>query len=172
MHASALRRLVWVAALSALMTPGVARAQQTRNDRLRVAFQAYDDLDAARAQALLRGALNPAEGPADSLWQRGVQLLAQILVEENREAEARTWLRWGFRLSPGMVLDSVTFLPQVVAAAREAQATSRQASPGDPVTRTSWEWTAPGAPANQGRIRIAAPRVTTPVNALVRGVGV
>jgi hypothetical protein len=172
MPARALRRLSWVAVFSALVIPGVAPAQQSRNDRLRAGFQAYDDLDAARALTLLRGALNPADGPADSLWQRGVQLLAQILIEENRAAEARAWLRWGFRVAPAMTVDSVTFLPQVVAAAREAQTASRQASPGDPVTRTSWEWTAPGAPAGQGRVRVLAPRVTAAVNALVQGVGV
>ncbi|HWP38545.1 MAG TPA: serine protease [Gemmatimonadales bacterium] len=172
MSLGALRRSLGIVALSTCLVSAVAHTQQTRNDRLRAAFQAYDDLDAAQAQTLLRAALNPAEGPADSLWQRGVQLLAQILVEENREAEARAWLRWGFRVAPAMVVDTVAFLPQVVTAAREAQAASRQPNPGDPVTRTSWEWSAPGAPAGQGRVRVTSPRVTVPVNALVQGVGV
>ena len=169
MHSSALTRwLGLVVTVSTLVGPPVAQAQQSRDDRLRAGFQAYDDLDAARAMTLLRGALNPVEGPADSLWQRGVQLLAQILVEEGRAPEARTWLRWGFRVAPTMVLDTVTFLPEVVTAAREARTAAAAPSPGDAVTRTTWEWTALGVPAGQGRLRVAAPNVSTPVNALVQ----
>ncbi|HXV85489.1 MAG TPA: serine protease, partial [Gemmatimonadales bacterium] len=169
MTSRVLTGLISLAMVSTLISSPVAQAQQTRDERLRAGFQAYDDLDPARAQTLLRGALNPAEGPQDSLWQRGVQLLAQMLVEEDRGAEAQTWLRWGFRLAPTMVIDTVTFLPDVVTAARAARTAAGAPGAGDAVTRTSWEWTAPGVPAGQGRIRVLAPNVGSPVNALVQG---
>ena len=169
MPSRVLTRWMFFLVVSALIGSPVAHAQQARNDQLRAGFQAYDDLDPARAQTLLRGALNPAGGPPDSLWQRGVQMLAQILVEEDRAAEAQTWLRWGFRIAPNMVMDTVTFLPDVVTAARAARTAAAAPSPGDAVTRTSWEWSAPGAPAGQGRLRVLAPNVSAPVNALVQG---
>jgi len=161
----------WTAlGLACLLTPGVLSAQQARNQRIAAAQQAYQEFDTGRALELLRAALNPREGPQDSAWAYGVQLLGQIVAESGDTAQANTWFRWAFRLAPSTPIDSVNFLPDVVQAMRRAR-TGAAPSAGDVVSRTTWEWGV-GAPAGQGRLQILAPRVTAPLNALVRGVGV
>lgn len=158
--------------LLALMLSGAATLRaQTRNERIAAAFRALDEFETARAVELVRGAVNPAEGPQDSLWFRGVQLLAQLLTEEGREAEAAVWLRWALRLAPGAAIDSVDFPPAVAQAARAARAAVGAGSPGDAVTRTSWQWLAPGAGGGRGILRIESPAMSRPVRAFVQGVG-
>lgn len=159
--------------LGLLASPTILFAQQTRNDRLAAAQRAYfDDLEPERARTLLRDALNPALGPADTGWARGVQLMAQILFEEGNQDHAAVWLRWAFRLAPGFRIDTVTFLPEVVQAARAARDAAAAPSPGDPVTRTTWEWAAPGVSAGQGALRVLGPGLRTPLNVGVQGRGV
>ena len=157
--------------LGAALIPATLTAQQTRNERLAAAQQAYDAFDAARAADLLRSALDPTAGPQDSAWGRGVQLLSQILMDGGDTAQASVWARWAFRLAPHMTIDTVTFLPEVVSLLRSARTAAEVASPGDPITQTTWQWSAPGAPAGQGQLRVLAPNVNARVNALVHGVG-
>lgn len=147
---------------------GTALSAQARNDRI---AQAFEEFDPARQAELLRGALNPAEGPADSMWFRGVQLLAQILIEQGREAEASVWLRWAFRLAPNASIDSVNFLPDVVRAAVAARSAAAAGSPGEAVARVSWQWSAPGAGEGRGMLRVESPAMSRPVRAFIAGVG-
>jgi len=144
-------------------------AQQSRNDRIAQAFAAYDNFQPDQALDLLKRAVNPIEGPLDSMWFRGIQLLAQILIEQNQASEAQVWLRWASRLRPAASIDTLNFVPEVVAAAREAQNAVRGGSPGDSVTRATWEWTAPGAGQGRGMLRIESPGMAQPVRALVQG---
>jgi hypothetical protein len=152
-----------------LASRGLA-AQQTRDQRIAAAQQAYQDFYTQRALDLLRAAVNPTEGPQDSVWARGVQLLAQILTESGDAAQAGTWLRWAFRLAPKIPIDTINFLPQVVEAMRSARGVVA-ASAGDLVSRTTWLWSAPGAPAGQGRLQVSSARMTAAVNAVVQGPG-
>jgi hypothetical protein len=156
-----------VLALIILAAPTVLTAQQTRNQRITAAQQAYQNFDTGRALDLLRAALNPAEGPADSAWAYGVELLGQILSESGDTAQARVWFRWAFRQAPAARVDSVNFLPDVAAAMRAVRAAT-QPSAGDVVSRTRWDW-AIAAPAGQGRLQVVSPRVTAPITAQVRG---
>ncbi|MBI2614593.1 MAG: trypsin-like peptidase domain-containing protein [Gemmatimonadetes bacterium] len=164
-------RWVVVLGIGCLLGPDMLAAQQTRNERLAAAQRAYEEFDTDQALTLLRAALNPAEGPQDSAWARGVELLGQILLEAGDTLQARVWFRWAFRTAPTIPIDTVNFLADVVQAMRGARA-AVTASPGDLVSRTTWQWAAPGAPPGQGRLQLTAPRMTAPVNALVPGAGV
>jgi len=164
-----MQRSIWLAFLAAVTLTGALRAQQTRNERIAAAFAAYDDFQSDRALQLLKGAINPSEGPQDAEWFRAVQLLAEILIADNKQAEASTWLRWAFRLSPNAEIDEVNRAPEVVAAARAARSAVAGGSPGDSVTRTTWQWVAPGAGPDRGMLRIESPGMAVPVRALVQG---
>jgi hypothetical protein len=160
--------------IASLLAPALAvwgslAAQQTRNDRIAQAFAAYDNFQPDQALDLLRRSLSPIEGPQDSIWFRGVELLAQILTEQNQASEAQVWLRWALRLNPAAPIDTINFVPEVVSAARGALTAVRGGSPGDSVTRTTWEWTAPGAGQGRGMLRIESPGMAQPVRALVQG---
>lgn len=168
-----MRSLRWAGALAlgCLLGPGALAAQQTRNQRIVGAQQAYQDFDTGRALDLLRAALNPAEGSQDSAWAYGIQLLGQILSESGDTAQASVWFRWAFRTAPAIPIDTVNFLPDVVRAMRTARGAVR-VSAGDPVSQTTYRWEAPGVPAGQGRLQVVSPRMTAPVNALAQGAGV
>lgn len=160
--------------IASLLAPALAvwgslAAQQTRNDRIAQAFAAYDNFQPDQALDLLRRSLSPIEGPQDSIWFRGVELLAQILTEQNQASEAQVWLRWALRLKPTVPIDTINFVPEVVSAARDALNAVRGGSPGDSVTRTTWEWTAPGAGQGRGMLRIESPGMAQPVRALIQG---
>ncbi len=157
--------------LAALAAAGPLSAQQSRNDRIAAAFSAYDNFQPDQAFALVRAAINPSEGPQDSLWFRGVQLLAQILIERNQQTDAGAWLRWAFRLAPSASVDSLNFVPELVSAARTARSIASGGSPGDSVTRTTWQWAAPGAGETRGILRVESPGMAQPVRALVQGAG-
>ena len=86
--------------LAAVLAPAGLTAQQTRNERLAAAQQAYDAFDAAHAADLLRSALDPTAGPQDSAWGRGVQLLAQILLDGGDTAQATVAARGAFPPAP------------------------------------------------------------------------
>ncbi len=164
-------RSVSLAFLAALAISGSLRAQQSRNDRLAAAFSAYDNFQPDQAFDLIRAAINPSEGPQDSLWFRGVQLLTQILIERNQQNEANAWLRWAFRLAPNASVDSLNFVPELVSAARAARGAASGGSPGDSVTRTTWQWVAPGAGEARGMLKVESPGMAQPVRVLVQGAG-
>lgn len=141
---------------------------QTRGDLLRQASTALDDFDAERAIRLARAALNPALGPLDTTWVRGVHVLTQVLVEEQRQPLAKIWAQWAMRLQPDMRIDSVNFLASVAATLREARAATVQSS-GDAGTRTTYQWAGVTSTSNEARFRIAPG--STAVTMLVRGIG-
>lgn len=167
-----LSRRTGLVLLAALAGAGSLRAQQSRNDRIAAAFNAYDNFQPDQAYDLVRAAVNPGEGPQDSLWFRGVQLLSQILIERNQQGDAVAWLRWAFRLAPNASVDSLNFVPELVSAARGARAAVAGGSPGDSVTRTNWQWVAPGAGAARGILRVESPGMSQPVRVLVQGAGI
>jgi hypothetical protein len=161
------------AALLLLISLGSAvplAAQQTRDDMIRAANRAYQDFETARALELLNSALDPSRGPADSLWGQGVQLLAQILIEQGQTTSARAWLRWAFRRAPDLKIDTLNFVPDVVAAARVARDAVR-GIPGDQMTQTSWAWPARAAGDTLGRLEIKPSAMPVPVTVLVPGRG-
>lgn len=165
-----MKKLVLAAVVAIGPLPGVASAQVTRNQQLTQAQAAYDGFDAPRALTLLRAALEPGRGPQDDVWGRGVQLLAQILTEDQKTAEADIWLLWAFRLNPAIAIDSVTFLPAVVASAKKAQLAAGMGVSRDSAVRSSWEWAATGFSDTEGGLRTSS-QSGTPVQVLVEGVG-
>lgn len=158
--------------LAALAVASPLGAQQARNDRIAAAFNAYDNFQPDQAYELLRTAINPAEGPQDSVWFRGVQLMAQILIERNQQNDATVWLRWALRLAPNAVVDSLNFVPELITAARGARGAVAVGGAGDSVTRTTWQWVAPGAGAARGILRVESPGMSQPVRVLVQGAGI
>ena len=145
-------RRIAVAVVAMAVVAGSANAQQSRAELLRTAQTAYDDFAPDRALDLLKAAVNPALGPADTAWVRGVHLLTQILVEGGNQDLAKTWARWAVRVAPDMPIDTVNFLAGVVGAFREARAFSSARSSGDNVTQTSWRWATRGSADTRGRI--------------------
>ena len=68
-----MRRIVFLGlALVGWSIPATAPAQQSRSELLRSATAAYDDFQPERALDMLRVAVNPALGPTDTAWVRGV----------------------------------------------------------------------------------------------------
>jgi hypothetical protein len=143
--------------------------QQTRATLLRSGTTAYDEFQPERALDFVRAALDPALGPTDTAWTRGVHLLAQILIENNGADRARTWARWATRTSPGLVIDTVNFIAGVVTALREAKSFTSTRSPGDALTQTTWRWPARGSTETTGRIVINQGTMPVPVSARVVG---
>src|SRR5438093_7260880 len=167
-----MRRIAFVGlALIGWSIPATAPAQQSRSELLRSATAAYDDFQPDRALDLLRVAVNPALGPPDTAWVRGVHLLTQILVEGNNQDLARTWARWAARVAPDMAIDTVNFLAGVVGAFREARAFTSARTSGDAVTRTSWRWVTRGSTETRGRIVVDPAAMPVPVNVRVVGGG-
>ena len=150
-----------------LLLPVAAQAQ-SRADLLRQAQAALDDFDAPRAIRLARAAANPALGPLDSTWVRGVHVLTQILIEEQQQPLAATWAQWAMRQQPDLPIDSVNFLTNVVTTLREARAKAVRTS-ADDATRTTYQWPAATSESSESRFRVAAG--ATPVTVLVRGIG-
>jgi len=163
-----IRRLFWGTVALATFS-SVAAAQQSRGELLRAAQSAYDDFAPERALDLLKAAENPALGPTDTAWVRGIHLLTQILVEGNNQDLARTWARWAARIRPDMAIDTVNFLAGAVTTLREARTATRALTAGDEVTRTSWRWLARGSADTRGRIVAEASNMTTTVATRVVG---
>ena len=156
-----------------MMVVGMGRslaAQASRDDQIRAATRAYQNFETARALQLLNTALDPGRGPADSVWGQGVQLLAQILIEDGKAAPARAWLRWAFRLAPELKIDTLNYTPDVVAAARVARDAVR-GMPGDQLTQTSWEWAGGPRGDTLGRLQIKPSTLRVPITVLVPGRG-
>jgi len=158
-----------VIALLALVIPSGAHAQ-ARNDRLIEAQKANDNFEPQRAMRILTDALDPSQGPADSAWASGVQLLTQILIDDHQDSLAMVWSRWALRLKPGLSIDTVTFLPQAVATLQAARQFVGSPTPGDSVTGTQWGWAVPGSSDTQGHL-LVAPSAQAP-QIVVVGVGV
>lgn len=150
-----------------LVLPACVQAQ-SRVDLLRQASAALDDFDATRAIRLARAALNPALGPLDTTWTRGVHVLTQILVEEQQQPLAATWAQWAMRLQPEMRIDSVNFLASVAATLRAARAATVPSS-GDAGTSTTYQWASATSTSNEARFRLAPGSAA--VTMLVRGIG-
>ena len=164
-------RRIAVAAVAVAAFTSIASAQQSRRELLRAATTAYDDFAPDRAADLLRAAVNPALGPTDTAWVRGVHLLTQILVEGNKPDLAKTWARWAMRVAPDMKIDTVNFLAGAVAALRDARTFANARSQAEVVTRTSWRWPARTSTETNGRIVIDPAAMPVPVNVRVVGGG-
>ncbi len=148
-----------------------AHAQGGRNDQVNRASAAYGNFDSPGALRLLKTALDPSLAPPDSVWDSGVQLLAQILIEDGKEPLASTWLRWAFRQHPALRIDSVTYLPAVLTAANAARRATLGGLPGDAVTTTRFQWPAGISTDTMGWFRTPTATLPVPVRVLVEGVG-
>ena len=165
-----MRKLIVGALLASAVTlvaPATAEAQD-RAGLLRQAQAAYDDFDPARAIRIARSALNPALGPLDSTWARGVQLMAQILIEERQEETAKLWARWALRQQPDFPIDSANFVAGVKNALLEARAGTAPTA-ADAATTATYAWPAANSTSNEARIRVS--EASSQLNVLVRGVG-
>lgn len=145
-----------------------AAGAQSRGDLLARATAALDDFDAPSAVRIARAALNPALGPLDSTWVRGVHLLTQVLIEEQQTERAKIWALWAMRLQPELPIDSVNFLTDVVAALRDARAAAVPTA-GDVGTRATYVWPVASATTDEARFRVASGGAA--VTVLVRGIG-
>ena len=190
-----MRRSLAVAALLLLAPPALSAQNAPAQPANRAALvtqaaAAYENVEPDRALQLARAALDPALGGADTTWVRALHLLAQVLVENGNEPDARTWARWGMRLNPTMRIDTVNYLAGVVSVLRDARAYASVRTDSDDLTRMTWTWPGRTSTATQGTLRLdpspmsAAIRVTvsnaattpggargTPVGQLVAGAG-
>ncbi len=130
-------------------------AQDTRTQLVRDAEEAYDNFETARAMQLLSVALNPSIGAPDETWASGVQLLAQILIEEGSDSLANVWMRWAVRTAPDMPVDSIAYLPEVINAYYAARTLVGAGTEGDVVTETAWDWSGSGR-GDLGSLRIVS----------------
>lgn len=160
------RTLVLVAALVATGAP--LAAQGSRTELLRQATAAYDNFDLAGAARFARTALNPALGPRDTTWTRGVHLMTQLLIEDNQAEQAAIWAKWAMRIEPSLQIDSVNFIAGVVTALQEAR-TAAVRTAGDDATIETFVWPAVGSTDAGARFRLA-PSAANPT-VLVRGRG-
>ena len=158
------------AALS-FAAPASLDAQGARDQLIRQAMEAYENFETENALGLLKVAVNPAVGATDSVWAAGIQLFAQILIEEGRDSLANIWMRWAVRTEPRMRVDTVTYLPEVAAAYYAAQRLTAARSPGDAVTRTRWEWQVRGVAEEMGMMRVQAARMAAPIQVRIADVG-
>lgn len=131
-----------------------AQAQTTREQLITEGIRAKNNFEPLRAIDLLRTAADPNLGTTDSRWAFGVQQLAELLVEQRLEQDATYWLRWAFRLDPNLAIDSVTFLPEVVATVLQARDFVRRAQSDDAAIGTSWIWPPLGTDENTGLLRV------------------
>jgi hypothetical protein len=169
-HATAIViRVVGACAVVSLLLASSLRAQDTRAQLIRDATDAYDNFETARAMQLLSVALNPAIGSPDEDWATGVQLLAQILIEEGSDSLANVWMRWAVRTDPNMPVDSITYLPEVINAYYAARSLVGTGTEGDVVTETSWDWSGSGT-GDLGSIRIV-PTLPVPLEVTSRDLG-
>ncbi|HYT82939.1 MAG TPA: PEGA domain-containing protein [Gemmatimonadales bacterium] len=146
---------------------GGASGQDPRS-LLRLGAQAYDFAEYGAARAFLMAGLNPAAGPRDSLWVASVHRLAHILIEERKDSVAAVWLRWALRVHPGLVVDTVDFPPPVQDAFARARDFVADASSGDTLTETTWEWVR-GRGETQSGLRIERSGVA--MSGFVEGIG-
>jgi len=166
-----LRGCAALVTLMFLAASGPARAQETREALIRGGIQAYDQFETARAMELLQAGIDPNAGPPDSLWRVGVQLYAQILLEEGEDDLAAVWLRWALRLDPDLAVDSVTFLPELVRAYRLARDYVAASVGGQAQADTRWRWAPRGVTRGSGALTVDRPELAVPVRLTISEVG-
>lgn len=151
------RLMLSVAVGTALLALGTARSHaQDARAALRAGHAAYEIADFAAAVEPLSRGLDPAAGYGDSLWVLGLHRLVESLLDQGQHAVAQVWLRWAFRLSPQLPIDSVNFFPAVVDAFRSGRSDAQQTRPVNARVRTSWRWRGPYAPAASGTLTLAS----------------
>ncbi len=151
------RTLALIALLFLAPLAASAQAAQQPTSRLGLVTQAtaaYENVDPDRALQLARAALDPVFGAPDTVWVRALHLLAQVLVENGNEPDARTWARWGMRQNPGMRIDTVNYLAGVVTVMREARTYTANRTDSDDLTRMTFTWPARTSTATQGTLRL------------------
>ncbi len=166
-----LRCCVALVSLMILAASGSARAQENREALIRGGIQAYDQFETVRAMDLLQAGIDPNAGPPDSLWAVGVQLFAQILLEEGEDDLAAIWLRWALRVDPKMAVDSVTFLPELVRAYRAARDYVDASGGSGQQAETRWRWAPRGVTRGSGTLSVDPPEVGVPVRLTLSEVG-
>jgi len=159
-----------LAPLVALSLGMPAPATAQRDELIRNAMQAYDEFETETALGLLKVAVNPAVGATDSIWASGIQLLAQMLIEEGQDSLANVWMRWAVRTAPDMRVDRVTYLPEVVDAYEAARRMVAASVPEGAVTQTSWEWQA-GINEEMGEFRLRATGMSVPIAVEIVDIG-
>jgi hypothetical protein len=120
---------------------------------------------------LLQAGIDPNAGPPDSLWAVGVQLFAQILLEEGEDDLAAVWLRWSLRADPEMPVDSVTFLPELVRAYRAARYYVDASGGSGRQAETEWRWAPRGVTRGSGTLTVDLSEVAAPVRLTLSGAG-
>lgn len=164
-----MHRLRSVAALF-LLAQAAASAQNapaqptSRAALVTQAATAYENVEPDRALQFARAALDPALGGPDTSWVRALHLLAQVLVENGNETDARTWARWGMRLNSAMRIDTLNYLAGVVAVLRDARTYTGLRTDADEQTRMAWTWPARTSTATQGTLRLNP----SPMSATIR----
>lgn len=148
-----LRPVASLCAIVCLLSPERANAQRSRTALVDSAQAMIDNFNEQQSIVVLQRALDPALGAPDAPWTRGVQLLAQTLLQTNQGAQARAWLRWAIRLSPSFQVDNVIFTPQLVAAAQEARRFVSQANP-EPRAGVRFEWSTTLPSDGSGVLRV------------------
>jgi len=128
---------------------------QSGRQALTAGTERYLLADYHGAVSLLSKGLDPRAGPPDQVWRRGVERLADVLLELRQDPLAATWLRWAARLAPQFDVDEEIAPPAVVRAAQAARAFV-DATPHDRfVARTEFEWPAAFRAGAAGTVRLA-----------------
>ena len=159
--------LALILALTCVL-PAPAAAQ--RDELIRSAMQAYDEFETETALGLLKFAVNPAMGETDSVWGEGIQLLAQMLIEEGQDSLANVWMRWAVRTAPDMQVDRVNYLPEVIESYEAARRMVATGEPGDSAVQTSWQWQA-GIGEEIGQLSLRTTNMTVPIAVEIVGIG-
>jgi hypothetical protein len=159
-------------ALALVLLAGAAGRATAQDPREGKVARASNEFDTARRLQLLTSALDPSLGPLTGAWPVGVQLLAQTLIEEGNDSLAGVYLRWAVRLSPGLQVDTVQFLPEVASAYSSArQFVVGSGTAADSLVGTTWVWAPEGSTAPRGRLQLSAPAVGAALRASVEGAG-
>jgi hypothetical protein len=158
--------------LALLLLAGAAGRATAQDPREGKVARASNEFDTARRLQLLTSALDPTLGPLTGAWPVGVQLLAQTLIEEGNDSLAGIYLRWAVRLSPGLQVDTVQFLPEVATAYASARRfVVGSGTAADSLVGTTWAWAPEGSTATRGRLQLSAPTVGAALRASVEGAG-
>lgn len=158
--------------LALLALAGTAVRGAAQDPREGAVARAANEFDSGRRLQLLTRALDPSVGPLTGSWPVGVQLLAQTLLEEGNDSLAGVYLRWALRLSPGLQVDTVQFLPEVATAYQAARRfVAGSGGPADSLAGTDWAWAPDGSTERNGRLQVSAPSVGADLRASVEGTG-
>src|SRR5579862_9112759 len=117
--------------LLVLVLTGV-RVLHAQDPRDSVVARAANQFNLADRLPLLLPVLDPLAGPPTGSWPHAVQLYAEALLETGHDSVAAVWLRWAFRLNPGLEPDSLEFQADVIGACNRARTfTVSTVTPGD-----------------------------------------